>query len=167
MTNGREESPPPGFATLTPIPGPSVGELPPITVSTFTVRTPENTPLTNYASTSANPNPLISPAFIEANDEALKSLLKERRKQIRNEGLCTELDYYSEEYDEDKEMEPRHAHVRETNPALRTGTRVPEDKEEGLLNSKMLQTRMGAGLKGNPRVEGLRNEEQKITRTVW
>ncbi|GJX41919.1 hypothetical protein Tco_0256909 [Tanacetum coccineum] len=97
MTNGREESPPPGFSTLTPLPGPNVGELPPITVSTFTARTLENTPLANHASTLANPNPAISPAFIEANYEVLESLLRERRRQMHNKDLRTELEYYSEE----------------------------------------------------------------------
>ncbi|GKE59278.1 hypothetical protein Tco_1498463, partial [Tanacetum coccineum] len=42
------------------------------------------------------------------------------RKQIRNEGLRTAQDYYSEDYDEEREMEPRPTHVGETNPALRT-----------------------------------------------
>ncbi|GKB28614.1 reverse transcriptase domain-containing protein [Tanacetum coccineum] len=68
-------TPPPGFSTLTPIPGPNANELPPITVSTFTATTPENTPLTHRASTSDNPNPMISHAFVEANYEVLESLL--------------------------------------------------------------------------------------------
>ncbi|GKF87809.1 hypothetical protein Tco_0258686 [Tanacetum coccineum] len=109
-----------GFSTLTPLPGPNVGELPPITVSTFIARTPENTPLTNHASTSANPDPAISQAFIEANNEVLESLLRERRSQIRNKDLRTELEYYSEEYDEEREREPRPARVRETTHVLRT-----------------------------------------------
>ncbi|GKB36392.1 hypothetical protein Tco_0881334 [Tanacetum coccineum] len=67
----------------------------------------ENTPLTNHASTSTNPNPIISPAFVEANYEVLESLLKERRRQKRNEDLRTELEYFSKEYDEEREMEPR------------------------------------------------------------
>ncbi|GKA93294.1 hypothetical protein Tco_0815280, partial [Tanacetum coccineum] len=88
---------PPGFLTLIPIPGPNTNELTPITTSVFIANTPENTPLTHYASTSANPNPMISPAFIEANYEVLTSLLRERRKQIHNEDLQTELEYFSEE----------------------------------------------------------------------
>ncbi|GJX40765.1 hypothetical protein Tco_0255755 [Tanacetum coccineum] len=104
MTNGRVESPTPSFSTLTPLPGLNVGELPPITVSNFTAKTPKNTPLTNRASTLANPNPTISPAFVEANYEVLESLLRERRRQIRNKDLCTELEYFSEEYDKEREM---------------------------------------------------------------
>ncbi|GKC88249.1 hypothetical protein Tco_1148898 [Tanacetum coccineum] len=68
-------TPPPGFSTLTHIPDPNANELPPITVSTFTATTPENTPLTYRASTSDNPNPMISHAFVEDNYEVLKSLL--------------------------------------------------------------------------------------------
>ncbi|GJW88387.1 hypothetical protein Tco_0163727 [Tanacetum coccineum] len=111
-----------GFSTLTPLPGPNVGELPPITVSTFIARTPENMPLTNHASTSANPDPAISLTFVEVNYEVLKSLLRERRRQMRNEDLCTKLEYYSEEYDEEREMEPRPTRVRETTPILRAGS---------------------------------------------
>ncbi|GJX89848.1 hypothetical protein Tco_0343174 [Tanacetum coccineum] len=89
--------PPPDFSTLTPIPNVSTSELPPVTTSVFAATTPENTPLAYHASTSANPNPMISPAFIEANYEILESFLRERRKQIRNEDLRTELEYFSEE----------------------------------------------------------------------
>ncbi|GKE38048.1 hypothetical protein Tco_1461453 [Tanacetum coccineum] len=95
MTSGREDSPPPGFSTLIPLPGPNVGELPPITTSTFTTRSPDNTPLVHRASTSANPGPVISPTFIEANYE---------------------------EYDEEREMEPRPTRVREATHVLRTGS---------------------------------------------
>ncbi|GKC14751.1 reverse transcriptase domain-containing protein [Tanacetum coccineum] len=76
-------------------------------------------PLAYRASTSANPNPMISPAFLEANYEILESLLRERRKQIRNEELRTELEYFSKEYDEEWEMEPRPEKIRETTPPLR------------------------------------------------
>ncbi|GJS18293.1 hypothetical protein Tco_0412765 [Tanacetum coccineum] len=107
MTNEREMAPPLGFSTLTPIPGPNASELPHITTFTFTVKSPENMQLAYRASTSANLNPLISPAFTEANYEVLKSLLRERIKQMRNEDFHTELEYFSEEYDKEKEMEPR------------------------------------------------------------
>ncbi|GJW16580.1 hypothetical protein Tco_0024016 [Tanacetum coccineum] len=120
MTNGREITPPPSFLTLTLIPGPNVNELPPITASTFTAKTPKNTSLTNRASTSANPDPMISSVFVEANYEVLKSLLRERRRQIHNEDLCTQLEYFTEEYEGETEMEPRPAHVRETTLILLT-----------------------------------------------
>ncbi|GKA39148.1 hypothetical protein Tco_0731699 [Tanacetum coccineum] len=77
----------------------------PATISPFKTKTLKNTPLTNQASTLANP--AIIPTFVEVNYEVLKSLLTERRKKMSNEDLCTKLDYYSEEYDEEREMEPR------------------------------------------------------------
>ncbi|GJX31991.1 hypothetical protein Tco_0241846 [Tanacetum coccineum] len=46
---------------------------------------------------AANPHPMISPAFVEANYEVLESLLREWRKQIHNEDLQTELEYLSED----------------------------------------------------------------------
>nr|GEY00639.1 reverse transcriptase domain-containing protein [Tanacetum cinerariifolium] len=63
---------------------------------------------------------MISPAFIEANYEVFQSLLREQQKQIHNEDLCTEMDYFSEEYDEEKELEPRPARIRETTLVPRT-----------------------------------------------
>ncbi|GJW69260.1 retrovirus-related pol polyprotein from transposon TNT 1-94 [Tanacetum coccineum] len=107
------------FSTLTPLPGLNVGDLPPITVSTFTAITLENTPLANHASTSANPDPAISLAFVKANYEVLKSLLREHPRQMRSKDLYTKVEYYSEEYDEEREMEPRPTRVKETTPALR------------------------------------------------
>nr|GEU43982.1 UBN2 domain-containing protein [Tanacetum cinerariifolium] len=138
-------TPPLGFLTLTPIPGPNANELPPITVSTFTATTPENKPLTHRASTSVNPDPMIRPSFVEANYEILESLLKERRKQIRNEYLRIKLEYFSEEYDEEREMELRHVRIRETTPVLRISeensrvwcweSRVGQREEESIDNA--------------------------------
>ncbi|GKB15544.1 reverse transcriptase domain-containing protein [Tanacetum coccineum] len=90
----------PGFSTLNPLPDPNASELPPITTSTFTARTPENAPLTNRASTLNNLDPMISPAFVEANYEVLESLLKEHIRQMHNEDLHTKLEYFSEEHKE-------------------------------------------------------------------
>ncbi|GJU88006.1 hypothetical protein Tco_1300429 [Tanacetum coccineum] len=85
-------------------------------------RSPNNTPLTNRASTSANPNLVISPAFVEANYEVLESLLRGRRRHAHNKDIRTELDYYNEEYDEKREMEPRPVRVREATHVLRIGS---------------------------------------------
>nr|GEU42379.1 reverse transcriptase domain-containing protein [Tanacetum cinerariifolium] len=147
MTNGREDTSPPGFLTLTPLPGLNVGKLPPITTSTFTARSPENTPLANRASTSANPDPVISPAFVEPNYEVLGSLLRDRRRQVYNEGLHTKLDYYSEEYDEERERD-----------GAKTGTEEYDEERE----RDEAKTGMGAGLKGNLMAGGLRNREQEM-----
>nr|GFD28461.1 reverse transcriptase domain-containing protein [Tanacetum cinerariifolium] len=86
--------------------------------STFTVRSPKKTPLTNRASISANPASVISPAFVEANYDVLESFLMDHRRQVHNEDFRTEFDYYSEEYDEEREMEPRSVRARETTPVL-------------------------------------------------
>ncbi|GJY49930.1 reverse transcriptase domain-containing protein [Tanacetum coccineum] len=50
-----------------------------MTTIVFTATTPQNTPSAYRASTSANPNPMISPAFVEANYEVLESLLNGRK----------------------------------------------------------------------------------------
>ncbi|GJS97610.1 hypothetical protein Tco_0804578 [Tanacetum coccineum] len=62
---------------------------------------------------------MISPDFVEANYEVLESLLRERRKRIRNEGLRTELEYFSEEYDKERKIESRPERERETTLVLR------------------------------------------------
>ncbi|GKE77454.1 hypothetical protein Tco_1543574 [Tanacetum coccineum] len=112
-------TPPPGFSTPPQIPNITTSERPPVTTTVFAATTPENTPFAYHASTSTNPNPTISPAFVEANYEILESLLRERRRQIRNEDLRTELEYFSEDYDEEREMEPRPEPRREATPTLR------------------------------------------------
>ncbi|GJX48984.1 hypothetical protein Tco_0275829 [Tanacetum coccineum] len=124
MTNGREDTPPLSFLTLTPLPGPNVGELPPITDFTFTTKSPENTPLTNRASTLGNPNPMISTAFVEAKNEVLKSILRDRKRQVHNEDLRTKLDYYGGEYDEEREMELRPVYAPNMN-----GSRVERESD--------------------------------------
>ncbi|GKD63079.1 reverse transcriptase domain-containing protein [Tanacetum coccineum] len=73
---------------------------------------------------------MISPILVEANYEVLKSLLRERRRQRRNEDLRTELEYRSEEYDEEREMEPRPTRVREAIPILQAApSRIQRQKE--------------------------------------
>ncbi|GJT75922.1 reverse transcriptase domain-containing protein [Tanacetum coccineum] len=119
-----------GFLTLNPLPGLNVSELPPITASNFTTRTPENTSLINQASTSNNPDPMISLTFVEANYEVIKSLLRERRRQGRNEDIHNKLEYFSEEYDEEREMEPRPMRVWEATPIPQVASsRVRRQKE--------------------------------------
>ncbi|GJY26397.1 hypothetical protein Tco_0401123 [Tanacetum coccineum] len=52
----------------------------PTTTTMFAATTLENMPLAYHASTSNNPNPVISPDFVEANYETLESLLRDRRR---------------------------------------------------------------------------------------
>ncbi|GKE37096.1 hypothetical protein Tco_1460501 [Tanacetum coccineum] len=111
-------------------------ERPPITTTVFAATTPENTPFAYHASTSANPNPMISPAFMEANYEILESLLRKRRRQIRNEDLRTELEYFSEDYDEEREMELRLEPHREATLTLRPGSPVVHRHGERVIGSE-------------------------------
>ncbi|GJZ99830.1 hypothetical protein Tco_0672381 [Tanacetum coccineum] len=50
----------------------------------------------------------------------LKQEEQGRRRHARNKDVRTELDYYSEEYNEEREMEPRPVRVREATHVLRT-----------------------------------------------
>ncbi|GJX39236.1 hypothetical protein Tco_0252539 [Tanacetum coccineum] len=50
---------------------------------------------------------------------------------MRNEDLCTKLEYFSEEYDKEREMEPRPARARETTPVLRAGSPRVRTKRKG------------------------------------
>ncbi|GJR17943.1 hypothetical protein Tco_0966470 [Tanacetum coccineum] len=118
MTQGREVTPPLGFSTLTQLPVTNTDNLPPITAFTFTTRSRHETPPINRASTSADPEPIISPAFIKANFETLDSFMKE---YIRHEGVQRELDYSSEDYDEEIEAEPRPSNNERTCPLLSIG----------------------------------------------
>nr|GEV97992.1 reverse transcriptase domain-containing protein [Tanacetum cinerariifolium] len=61
--------PPPGFSTPPRIPNNTTSERSPVITTVFATTTPENTPFAYRASTSDNPNPMISPAFVEANYE--------------------------------------------------------------------------------------------------
>ncbi|GKA49401.1 hypothetical protein Tco_0742474 [Tanacetum coccineum] len=107
MTNERETTPPPGFLTPPHIPNINTTERPPVTTTVFAATTPGNTPFAYRASTSTDPVPMISPAFVEANYEILESILRDRRRLIRNKYLRTKLEYFNEDYDEELEMEPR------------------------------------------------------------
>ncbi|GJS96417.1 hypothetical protein Tco_0803385 [Tanacetum coccineum] len=144
MTNRRERTPPPGFSTPPQIPNNTTSERPPMTTTVFAATTPENTPFAYHASTSANPNPMISPAFVEANYEILESLLRERRRQIRNEDLRTELEYFSEDYDEEREMEPRPEPHREATPTLRPRSPVVRRQRERVVGFEEAPNREGS-----------------------
>ncbi|GKC44264.1 hypothetical protein Tco_1061986 [Tanacetum coccineum] len=110
---------------------------------------------THRASTSANLNLNISPVFVEANYEIIESLLRERRKQIRNEDLRTELEYFSEEYDEEMEMEPRPVRAKETTLFSVQGLLGLEDKGKGQWNLKTPQTSYHPHAQnGNPSLGG-------------
>ncbi|GJS47143.1 hypothetical protein Tco_0597264 [Tanacetum coccineum] len=111
-------TPPLGFSTPPQILNNTSSERLPVTATLFAATNPENTPFAYHASTSTNPNPTISPAFVEANYEILESLLREQQRQIHNEDLRTELEYFIKDYDEEREMEPRPEPSREATPTL-------------------------------------------------
>ncbi|GKA67735.1 reverse transcriptase domain-containing protein [Tanacetum coccineum] len=123
----------------------------PITTTMFAATTPENTPLAYRASTLTNPNPVISPAFVEANYETLESLLWDRRRQLRNNDLRTELEYFSEDYDEEREMEPRPEPARAVTSPLRAASPSVRRRRERVVWFEETQNR------GESRVE--RNNE--------
>ncbi|GKE52988.1 hypothetical protein Tco_1488144, partial [Tanacetum coccineum] len=127
MTSGREITPPPGFLAT------------PTTTTMFAATTPENTPLAYRASTSTNPNPVISPAFMEANYETLESLLRDRRRQMHNNNLRTKLEYFSEDYDKEREMEPRPEPVRAATPPLRAASPIVHRRRERVVGFEETQ----------------------------
>ncbi|GJT43202.1 reverse transcriptase domain-containing protein [Tanacetum coccineum] len=119
------------------------------TVSTFTATTPENMPLTHRASTLANHDPMISLTFVEANYEIFESLLRERWKQIRNKDLCTELEYFSEMYDEEREMEPRPVRIKETTSVLCMGSFRTQRQRERVVEFEDAPNREGGRVERN------------------
>ncbi|GKE27647.1 hypothetical protein Tco_1443031 [Tanacetum coccineum] len=139
MTSGSEITPPLGFSAI------------PTTTTMFVATTPENTPLAYRASTSTNPNPVISPSFVEANYETLESPQRDRRRQMHNKDLRTELEYFSEDYDEEREMEPRPEPARAVTPLLRVASPRVCRRKERVVGFEETQNR------GESRVE--RNNE--------
>ncbi|GJW48199.1 hypothetical protein Tco_0079845, partial [Tanacetum coccineum] len=137
-------TPSPGFSTPPHIPNNSTSERPPVITTMFAATTPENTPFSYHASTSANPNPIISPAFVEANYEVLESLLRQRRRHICNKDLQTELEYFSEDNDEEREMEPRPEPNKEVTPTLRLRSPVVLRQRERVVGFEEAPNREGS-----------------------
>ncbi|GJX11313.1 reverse transcriptase domain-containing protein [Tanacetum coccineum] len=90
MTNGRETTSPPGFLTPPHIPNINTTDRPPVTTTVYAATTLGNTPFAYRASTLTDPAPMIK------------------------------LEYLSEDYDEELEMEPRPERTTEVTPPLRT-----------------------------------------------
>nr|GEY98773.1 hypothetical protein [Tanacetum cinerariifolium] len=151
-------TPPPGFSTPPHIPNINTSERPPVTTTVFVATTPENTPFAYRASTSANPNHTISPTFVETNYKVLESLLRERRRQIRNKDLRTELEYFSEDYDEVREMEPRPGPTRETTPPLLPRSLGVRRQRERVVGFEEDSNREGSGAGRNAKANLGRNE---------
>ncbi|GJX47847.1 hypothetical protein Tco_0273037 [Tanacetum coccineum] len=87
---------------------------------------------------------MTSPAFVEANYEVLESLLWERRRQISNEDLQTGLEYFNEDYDEERKMEPRPEPNREATPTLRLRSLVVRRQQERVVGFEESPNRVGS-----------------------
>ncbi|GJW07952.1 hypothetical protein Tco_1570375 [Tanacetum coccineum] len=102
----------------------------------------------------------LSPAFVEANYEVFKSLLRERRRQMRNEDLRTELEYFSEEYDEEREMKPRPTRDQEATPVLQVASSRIQRHRERVVEFEDALNREGSRVKRN--TKGGRPLEQRV-----
>ncbi|GJW60890.1 retrovirus-related pol polyprotein from transposon TNT 1-94 [Tanacetum coccineum] len=99
-----------------------------MTTTVFTATTLENTPSAYRASTSANPNHMISPAFVEANYE---------------------------DYDEEREIEPRPEPNREDTPPLQLRSHVVRRQRERIIGFEEALNREGS--RGGINAEGTVN----------
>ncbi|GJR08237.1 hypothetical protein Tco_0790889 [Tanacetum coccineum] len=144
----REITPPPGFSAI------------PITTTMFVATTLKNTPMAYRASTSANPNPVIIPNFVEANYEALESLLRDRRRQMCNNDLRTKLEYFSKDYNEEREMELRPKPTGAATPPLRVASPRIRSWGKEKWGSKELRVEGKAGLKGILKGKAFRRSTQ-------
>nr|GEX70535.1 reverse transcriptase domain-containing protein [Tanacetum cinerariifolium] len=80
----------------------------------------------------------------------------ETRVKIRNEDLRTELEYFSEDYDEEREMEPRPEPLREATPTLQLRSYRVRRQRERVVGFEDEPNRKGTGGEGMPKVLGLR-----------
>ncbi|GKB73460.1 hypothetical protein Tco_0934872 [Tanacetum coccineum] len=100
----------------------------------FAATTHENTPMAYRGSTLANPNLVISLDFVEANYEALESLLRDRQR----------------------EMELRRESTRDATPPLRIASpRIHRRWGKEQWGLKELKVEEKAGSKGTLKGEGL------------
>nr|GEV54359.1 hypothetical protein [Tanacetum cinerariifolium] len=134
---------------------------PRVTTTVFSATTPGNTLFAYRTCTSTDPTPMISPAFVEANYEILESLLRDRRRQIRNENLRTKLEYFSEDYDEKREMEPRPERTREVTSPLRTRSPRVHRQRKKVVGFEEASNREGSRTGRSTKVHLGRNEKGK------
>ncbi|GJV81943.1 hypothetical protein Tco_1517813 [Tanacetum coccineum] len=120
-------TPPLGFSTSPQIPYNTTSERSPTITTVFAATTLENTPFAYRASTSTNPNPMISLAFVEANYE---------------------------DYNEEREIEPRPEPNYEATPTLRPRSPVVRRKQERVVGFKEAPNREGSRRGRN--AEGIR-----------
>ncbi|GJV22634.1 hypothetical protein Tco_1375329 [Tanacetum coccineum] len=105
----------PDSSTPPHIPNVNTNERPPVTTTMFAATTPGNTPFAYRASTLTDPTPMISPTF-----------------------------YFSEDYDEEREMEPRPEQTREVTPPLRTRSPRVSIQHERVVGFEEVPNREGS-----------------------
>ncbi|GJS70154.1 hypothetical protein Tco_0702995 [Tanacetum coccineum] len=71
---------------------------------------------------------------------------------IHNKDLRTEVEYFSDGYDEEREMEPRHAHVRETTSFLRTRSSRARRQRERVVEFEDTPNMEGSTVERNYKV---------------
>nr|GEW53026.1 hypothetical protein [Tanacetum cinerariifolium] len=152
-------TPPPGFSTPPHIPNVNTNERQPVTTTVFVATTPRNTPFAYRASTSTDPIPKISPAFVEDNYEIVKSLLRDRRRQIRDKDLQTEVECFSKDNDKECEMQLRLERTKEVTPPLRTRSPRVYKQRERVVGFKEVPNREGSRTERN--TEGNRPSKAK------
>ncbi|GKB31339.1 hypothetical protein Tco_0870740 [Tanacetum coccineum] len=82
ISGAIQTTPPLGFSIPPHIHNINTTERPLVTTTVFAATTPENMTFAYRASTSTDPAPVINPAFVEANYKILKSLLRDRRREV-------------------------------------------------------------------------------------
>nr|GEX80226.1 reverse transcriptase domain-containing protein [Tanacetum cinerariifolium] len=130
--------PPSGFSTSPQIPNNFTSERSPMITIVFAATTPKNMPFGYHASTLTNPNPMIN----------------------TYEDLRTELEYFSEDYDEEQEMEPRPEPNREAALTLRPRSLVVRRQRESVVGFKEAPNMEGSrrGRNAEDTYEDLRTE---------
>nr|GEV15023.1 reverse transcriptase domain-containing protein [Tanacetum cinerariifolium] len=103
----------------------------------------------------------ISGAIRGTKPTMLESLLRDRRRQMCNNDLQTELEYFSEDCDKEREMEPRSRPARAVTPPLRAASPRVRRRREKVVGLRKLKTYGKVGSKGTTKVEGLRKKHQE------
>nr|GEY30322.1 reverse transcriptase domain-containing protein [Tanacetum cinerariifolium] len=123
--------PPPGFSTSPQIQNNTTSERSPMITTVFAATTPENTPFAYRASISTNPNPMIN--------------------------LRTELEYFSRDYDEEREMEPIPDPNQEATTTRQPRSLVVRRQRERVVGFEGTPNREGSRIGRN--AEGIRPSE--------
>nr|GEV18677.1 hypothetical protein [Tanacetum cinerariifolium] len=100
---------------------------------------------------------MIIQAFVEANFKTLESLMKDYVRQTQDEGLQRELEYSSDDYDEEIEVKPRPPTHGQAHAALRIGSPVIRETSERTVRFEGISERDS---NVNERIEKERSGEE-------